>query len=155
MQTVDVAIPFESPEPESVVGEVFGISETELDVCRRLMAAGEATVNELASDLDYDRSVITRHLNHLVDLGVVEKEPRDLSGGGRKYVYTPISVERMRRRLILGLHAWLADAMAGVDELNREKIEAMAERAQEEEERTTDSELPSVLGKVFGRNRST
>lgn len=72
MTEVDDTVPIDSPDEEELVQTVFDISETELEVCRCLMAEPEITVEELAEMVDRDRSVVTRHLNHLTNLGLVE-----------------------------------------------------------------------------------
>ena len=154
MATADVSLPYESPGVEDVVREVFGISGTGLVVCRQLMETEEATVEELADRIDRDRSVVSRHLNHLLELGVVEKEPHDVSGGGRKFVYRPRAVEQVRRQFAIGLHAWLADALTGVEELQREKIEAMAE-ARSESQDEAGGGVSTALEKLLGRRESS
>jgi predicted transcriptional regulator len=136
MDAVDATTSIDPPETESLVREVFGMSATDLELCRVLMAEGEATVRDLTGQLDRDRTSITRRLNHLADVGVLEKRTRVLPGGGRANVYSPRDVEYVRRRLELGLYAWLDDALDLVAELNREKIEAMAEAADAESSAT-------------------
>lgn len=105
MDIIDMSIPTESPDAEEIMRDVFDVSPTELEVCRQVMAAGETTIDELVETVDRDRSVISRHLNHLVDLGVVEKQSRVLQEGGRINVYSPCSEEVVRRQLTIGLYA--------------------------------------------------
>lgn len=138
MAEIDDAAPIESPDEETLMRVVFGISETELEVCRHLMDEGEATVAELTSAVDRDRSVVTRHLNDLVELGVIEKESRVLSDGGRINVYSHRSAEAVRRQFELGLYAWLTDAVGVIDDLSEEKIELLVrgESADAARERT-------------------
>lgn len=150
MEAVHNPVPCETPELEHVMNEVFGMSPTELEICRRLMAEGEATIEELADGVDRDRSVVWRHLSHLHDLGLVKKEPRLLSEGGRVDVYSPVSEETVRRQLKLGLYVWLTHAVDVVETVNREKIDAMA-RAQRADDDEGGREL---LRQVFGRDGS-
>lgn len=119
--------PVEPPTLEELLGTVFGMSRTELDVCLCVMDVGAATTNEIADELDVDRSHVSRHLNHLVDLGVLEKRQRLLEAGGRVNVYTPTDLETVRRNFTLGLVAWMGDAVEVVDGVSREKVEAIAE----------------------------
>lgn len=77
MNTVETTVPIEPPNVEGIMHDVFDISPTELEVCRQVMAAGETTIGELVETIDRNRSVVSRHLNHLVDLGV-RKESRVL-----------------------------------------------------------------------------
>lgn len=118
------SIEFESPGLPDVVREVFGISSTELEVYRLLMDKEKATITDLHEELDRDRSVVTRHVNHLVEIGVVEKNSQVLEGGGRVNVYTPRSAGEIRRQFHLGLYAWLGEASNLLDGLTEEELEA-------------------------------
>jgi predicted transcriptional regulator len=129
MRPVEEAVPgaVEAPSLDGLLTTVFDMSEAGLDVCLCLMEGGEGTAAELAEQTDYDRSVVSRHLNHLADLGVLEKQRRLLKQGGHVYVYAPNEAPEVResfRRAFLG---WVAAAGAEIDELGREKVEAIVE----------------------------
>ena len=125
MDEVDDTAPVESPEETHLMRAVFDISETELDVCRCLMSEGELTVEEDTDVVDRDRSVVTRHLNHLVELGMVERRSRVLSDGGRVNIYTHRSAEAVRRQFELGLYTWMTDAVDIIDDLSEDKIQRL------------------------------
>ncbi len=125
-----------SPELADVLRDVFGISETGLNICVQLMEEGESTAGDLAKHLDMDRSTVSRQLNHLTDLGLLEKRQRLLSDGGYVHVFTPVDVEEVRQRLTVGLHAWMDDALELVEDINREKVKALARADQSEREKT-------------------
>jgi predicted transcriptional regulator len=118
-------VEIEPPALEDLLGMVFGMNETELDVCLCVMDVGEATTSEIAAELEVDRSHVSRHLNHLVDLGVLEKRQRLLEAGGRVNVYTPASLETVRRNFTLGLVAWFDEAVDVIEGMSREKVEAI------------------------------
>jgi predicted transcriptional regulator len=115
------------PSFEELVRTVFDMSETELDICLCVMEGGDRTVAELAREVEYDRSVVSRHLNHLVDLGVVDRHRRLLEEGGQVYVYTPNEPDVVRRNLAGAFVAWVRDATSLIESLRREKVEAMVE----------------------------
>lgn len=121
-------VPVEPPDEEQIMGTIFDISETELEVCRCLMSKSEVTINELADAIDRDRSVVSRHLNHLVELGMVEKQSRILPEGGRANVYRHRSADVIRQRFTLGLYLWMADAVELIDSFSEEKIARMVQR---------------------------
>ncbi|RKD88057.1 helix-turn-helix domain-containing protein [Halopiger aswanensis] len=125
MTAVDDSVPVESPDEALLMRAVFDISETELEVCRHLMSEGELTVKELTDLVDRDRSVVTRHLNHLSELGMIEKRSRVLADGGRVNVYAHRSAEAVRRQFKLGLYAWMTEAADIVDDLSEDKIERL------------------------------
>jgi predicted transcriptional regulator len=114
------------PELEVVLREVFGISETGLHVCLCLMEHGESTTSEIADRLGIDRSTVTRQLNHLTDVGVLDKHQRLLEGGGYVNVYSPEDVETVRERLTAGVYEWTNEALELVEHVNREKLDALA-----------------------------
>lgn len=124
--TAEAGAPVRQPELAVVLREVFGISETGLTICICLVEAREATAGDLAERLDLDRSTASRQLNHLTDLGLLEKRQRLLSDGGYVNVFSPVAVEEVRRRLTVGLHAWLDDALELVENVDREKMNALA-----------------------------
>lgn len=130
LDKVDVSAMFEPPSIEDLVREVFDISSTELANCRILMAGDEATIRELVKELSRVRSAVQRHVTHLAELGLLEQRSRNLQDGGRVNVYASRPPDELRRRLKLGLYAWMTEADIRLEELNREKGEAMIEGAE-------------------------
>lgn len=115
------------PSLEDLLRSVFDMSETELDLCLCVMEGGEQTVRELAERTDYDRSVVARHLNHLVDLGVVERRRQLLRQGGHVYVYVPSDEATVRENLELQFLRWLEGALEGLESIRREKVEGIVD----------------------------
>jgi len=115
------------PDLETLLRTVFGMSETELEICLCVMESGEITVQDLAETVDYDRSVVTRHLNHLADLEVIDKHRRLLESGGQLYVYTPVDPEEIRERFRQLFLLWVASAADTLEDLRREKVEMVVE----------------------------
>lgn len=122
----------DGPSLADLLSSVFDMSESELEVCLCVMEAGEVTVSDLAADIDYDRSIVARHLNHLADLGVVRKNRRLLDGGGHVFVYTPVDPATVRASLQEHFMSWARDASERLSELNREKVENIADTAGDE-----------------------
>jgi predicted transcriptional regulator len=115
------------PSLEELLRTVFDMSDTELDICLCVMEGGDLTVEELAEQTGYDRSNVSRHLNHLADLGVVEKRRRLLRQGGHEYVYAPEDVETVRESLRRQFAVWVAGASEQLDAVRREKVEGIVE----------------------------
>lgn len=126
--SVETTVICDQPELPSVVSEVFGLSATDLAVCYALDQLDEATVDELTNHFDRDRSTVSRSLDRLGELDLVEKRPRIPESGGRVHVYSSRPLDDVRRRLELGLYAWVDAAVEEVDELDRRKMETMADR---------------------------
>lgn len=120
-----------NPSLEDLLRSVFEMSDTELEICLCVMAGGTLSVSELADELEYDRSVVSRHLNHLAELGVVEKQRRILVRGGHTYVYSPVPPERVRSQLRSAFHGWVTNALAELAALERKKVESIADTGDE------------------------
>jgi predicted transcriptional regulator len=117
----------DEPTLEDLLRTVFDMSDTELDICLCVMEDGPKRVQELADEIDYDRSVVARHLNHLAELGVVEKNRRLLEDGGHVYVYTPTDPAVVRDRFTRLFVWWVERAADQLDALRREKVESIVE----------------------------
>ena len=129
MSTVGTDPVVEPPTLEELLRTVFDMSDAAMDICLCVMEGGEQTVLELAERTDYDRSVAARHLNHLVELGVLEKRRKLLKEGGHVYVYSPKSPETVRRGFERQFLLWLAGAVDRLEELRREKVEGIVDDA--------------------------
>ena len=138
------ASPVENPDIAVVLREVFGISETGLNVCLCLMEDGESTAGDIAERLDIDRSTVGRQLNHLTDIGVLDKRERLLKNGGYVHVYSPVPVEEVRKRLTVGLYAWMEEGLELVEHINREKLDALARADGEGLERRGDDDETNI-----------
>ncbi len=131
MSTVETDPVVEPPTLDELLRTVFDMSDAALDICLCVMEGGEQTVQELADRTDYDRSVAARHLNHLVELGVLEKRRQLLKEGGHVYVYSPKSAETVRRGFERQFLLWIAGAAGQLEELRREKVEGIVDGADE------------------------
>ncbi|WP_170977441.1 hypothetical protein [Halorussus salinisoli] len=43
-------------------------------------------------------------------------------------MYSPVDAEEVRQRLTVGLYAWVSEALELVEDVNREKVKALARR---------------------------
>lgn len=123
------------PDLETVLRVVFGISGAELEICLCVMEAGESTTRAVAERLDVDRSLVSRHLNHLVEVGVLEKHRQLRRAGGEVFVYTPTDVTDVRAGFERGLAAWVGAAERCIGELSRQKVESMVDRERSDDPR--------------------
>lgn len=115
------------PDLETLLRDVFQMSATELEVCLCVMEGGTMTVKELTAHIDYDRSVISRHLNHLAAFGVVEKQRRLIEQGGHVYVYQPVPPETVHERLTAAFVTWVRGATEQIATLRQQKVASIAD----------------------------
>jgi predicted transcriptional regulator len=135
----------ESNDPKRVLESVFGIGKTAVEICFRVLHDNEATAGEIAEATGLDQSGVSRHLNHLHELGLVDKSVKNLSDGGSVNVYTAPSSERVQQQPQLLLFYWAADALGILQALNREKLDLLDHRTPPSEAVYWESE-PSDVG---------
>lgn len=120
------------PDLRTLLTQVLGVSETGLEVCVLLMERGEVTTDDIAAALDVNRTTVSRQLNQLLALGVLDRRAESLEDGGQVHVYTAPSMAELRRRHREALLSWVADAVALLEELDEQELAAVAEREREE-----------------------
>lgn len=123
----------DEPELTTLLRHVFGVSAAGIEICVHLMDEEAATVADVASALDLNRSTASRQLNRLLELGVVQRREQALDRGGHIYLYSPVAPEEVRRQLRTALLEWVAAAVELVDDVDRRKLEAAAKREPEME----------------------
>lgn len=115
----------ETPQSEGVLRDIFGLGETSLNICFCVIDNDGATVSEVAEEMEIDRSAVSRHMNRLVETGILTKQERNLKQGGIVHVYEHEDPEVVKERLKLGAYFWTSKTIKLINELNDEKMEAM------------------------------
>ena len=115
------------PELKSLLPQVFGISQRGIDISVYLMEEGQATTDDIATALDINRTTVSRQLNQLRELGIVEYGEQSLKEGGRIHVYTPVSLEEIRQRHREGFLDWATTVLSLLDEIDQQKLAAASE----------------------------
>lgn len=104
------------PKFDRVLQTVFGLPLTSLEIIHWLMGRGEAKAREITDALGYDRSTITRNLDSLTDVGLVERRSETVARGGRVYLYSVGTNEELRRQFRQGLYVWSIHVLEAIDE---------------------------------------
>jgi len=125
------------PDSGNVLKDMFGLGETSLNVCFCVIDKEGATVSEVAEEMDIDRSAVSRHMNTLVDNGILKREERNLKQGGVVHIYTHEDPEVVKERLAIGSFFWASKAIELINDLNDEKMEAMMDE---------EADVAEVLG---------
>lgn len=120
--------PIAEPDLLAMLQTVFGVSQTGLDVCVHVTKAGPVTTSDVASALDVNRSTVSRQLNRLAEIGVVERREESLDGGGRVHRYRSVPPTEASQRLREGLLRWVVDASELLEEVNERKLAAASDR---------------------------
>ncbi|WP_435360062.1 helix-turn-helix domain-containing protein [Haloarchaeobius sp. DFWS5] len=99
----------EQPNPNfrEVMSCVFGIHEHETRTYLLLIDQPGSTVEELANQLERDRSNVNRSLSTLLERGLATRERRLLDSGGYVYQYTAESLPEAKQLLHDSLDQWV------------------------------------------------
>lgn len=140
-RVTDLDMEVKPPNVKQVLLEAFGVPKPGLDICLCVIGEGPLSASEVAETLGYDRSTITRYLNTLVDLGLLQQSQLNREGGGVVNVYHSVDLERMRRETLIGFYVWAGEAAALIEDANFKKQEYLEENP--------DRELPEVFWDSF------
>ena len=105
----------EEPGFEEVMTCVFGVQRHEVRTYRTLLATPGSTVEELAADLDRDRSNVNRSLSALREKGLASRRRRLLDGGGHVYQYSATPLPEARELMHETLEEWAAYVHERID----------------------------------------
>lgn len=94
------------PDVASVLECVFGLGTHHARIYATLLDLPGSTVEEMASELDRDRSNVSRSLSTLHEKGLIERHRRLLDGGGYVYQYLPVPLGDAKRMMRAGLVEW-------------------------------------------------
>ena len=136
-RVTDPDISIKPPDVKQVLLQAFGLPKAGLDICLCVIGEGPLSANEVAAELDYDRSTVTRYLNTLVDLGLLRQSQLNREGGGVVNVYHSIDLEWMRRETLIGFYVWAGEAGSLIEDANMTQREYL--------EANTGGEIPDVF----------
>ena len=140
-RVTDVEMQVKPPNVKQVLLQAFGLPKAGLDICLCVIGEGPLSASEVADSLGYDRGTITRYLNKLVDLGLLQRSELNREEGGVVNVYHSVDLERMRRETLIGFYVWAGEAAALIEDANLTKQDYLDENP--------DRELPDVFWESF------
>lgn len=132
MAITDWEIDIEPPDLRQVLLDAFGLPKTGLDICLCVIGEGPLAPGEVADMLGYDRSTISRYLNELVEIGLLQKSRLNREEGGTVSVYHSIDLAKMRRDTLVGFYVWAGEAASLIEKANGTKEEYHEEDYSEE-----------------------
>lgn len=140
-RVMELEMSVKPPDVRQVLLQAFGLPKAGLDICLCVIGEGPLSANEVAEDLGYDRSTVTRYLNTLVDLGLLRRSELNREGGGIVKVYHSVDLERMRRETLIGFYVWAGEAASLIEDANLTKQDYLEENP--------DRELPDIFWESF------
>ena len=117
-QSPDLGELLEQPEPsfQNVLSCVFGIQDHEVRTYVALLENPGSTVEELAGEMDRDRSNVNRSLSTLLENGLADRNRRLLDAGGYVYQYTATDLPDAKELLHDALDEWTDTVHDVIDE---------------------------------------
>ena len=140
-RVTEVDMSVKLPDVRQVLLQAFGLPKAGLDICLCVIGEGPLSANEVAEQLGYDRSTVTRYLNKLVDLGLLRRSELNREGGGVVKVYHSVDLERMRRETLIGFYVWAGEAASLIEDANLTKQDYL--------EANPDRELTDIFWESF------
>jgi predicted transcriptional regulator len=113
----------EEPGLQEVLTCVFGIQRHEARTYQVLLDSPGSTVEELAAELDRDRSNVNRSLSTLREKGLAERQRRLLDSGGHIYQYSATPLAEARELMHKTLDEWTAYVHDRINEFGSESSE--------------------------------
>ncbi|MFC6863261.1 helix-turn-helix domain-containing protein [Halomicroarcula sp. GCM10025817] len=110
----------DEPSLDEVMACVFGVQSHEVRTYQTLLANPGSTVEELANELDRDRSNVNRSLSTLREKSLATRRRRLLDGGGHVYQYTATPLEEARDLMHETLDQWAEAVHEQIDRFDAE-----------------------------------
>lgn len=107
---------------------LYELNALETSAYFALHKTGGAKMEDLAAELERDRSTVYRAVKKLVDLHLAERETICMKGGGYYYVYHAASPERVRELIERRLDEFEAAVRARLDAFE-DDVEIHTQRA--------------------------
>ena len=93
---------FESQEITcfEIIKAAYALSENELEIMMCIKNIQPVDIKGIAEIIPKDRATISRSIQRLMGIGVVRKTKINLERGGFKYLYSSMSVEELKTKLM-------------------------------------------------------
>jgi predicted transcriptional regulator len=86
---------------------IFGLGEIEIMIYRQLLRSGPSRIESLQPSISRDKSTVYRALQRLVKAGLVDRETKNLKGGGQFHEYIAVPPEEIRQRVYACMDDWI------------------------------------------------
>jgi predicted transcriptional regulator len=97
---------------------VFNLNKLDLRVYKKLKDIGPARANELAEQLQRERSTVYRSLQKLSKCGICKKRTKTLEHGGYYHVYECDRIENIQKQAKECLDSWYKDVKETLETLD-------------------------------------
>ncbi|MHA1667986.1 MAG: MarR family transcriptional regulator [Candidatus Heimdallarchaeaceae archaeon] len=119
-----------------IVKVMYGLTDNEVEVLSCIHNLQPVTIKKLGEIIPKDRATITRALQRLMSIGAVSKEKRNLEMGGYHFLYSSMSMNKLKTHLIETLEQIMNHMRDKLENLSEEKCREMFLRVQKKYEKT-------------------
>jgi len=123
-----MAIPCNMVEPQKILSGqatcrdivkcVYGLSDFELKIYKKLVKQGPLKADDLAPSMKKDRSTVYRALQKLVSSGLVFRETKTIDRGGYFHVYTAVKPDQLKDRLHKCADDWFENMKSAIEDFD-------------------------------------
>ena len=101
-----------------IVKCIYGLSDFELAVYRKLVKQGPLKADDLAPSYKKDRSTVYRALQKLVASGLAFRDTKSIDRGGYFHIYSAVSPEQLKQRLHKCADDWFENMNVAIDDFD-------------------------------------
>ncbi len=101
-----------------IVKCLFGLTDFELVIYRRLVKQGPQKADEMAPILRRDRSTVYRGLQKLISSGLAFRDTKSIERGGYYHVYSAVSPEQLKNKLHKCADDWFDNMNKAIEEFD-------------------------------------
>ncbi len=120
---------FESQEITcfEIIKAAYALSENELEIMMCIKNIQPVDIKGIAEIIPKDRATISRSIQRLMGIGVVRKTKINLERGGFKYLYSSMSVEELKTKLMELIHRISHNMEIAISNLTEKKCKEVFE----------------------------
>ncbi len=101
-----------------IVKCVYGLSDFELLIYKKLVKQGPLKADDLAPSVKKDRSTVYRALQKLVSSGLAFRETKTIERGGYFHVYTAVQPNQLKQRLHRCADDWFDNMKTAIEDFD-------------------------------------
>lgn len=101
-----------------IVKCLFGLTDFELVIYRRLVKQGPQKADDIAPILKRDRSTVYRGLQKLISSGLAFRDVKSIERGGYYHVYSAVSPEQLKNKLHKCADDWFDNMNKAIEDFD-------------------------------------
>jgi predicted transcriptional regulator len=101
-----------------IVKCMYGLSDFELAIYRRLVKQGPLRADDLAPVVKKDRSTVYRALQGLVSAGLAFRDTKTIDRGGYYHIYSAVRPKQLREKLHRCADDWFENMNSAIEDFD-------------------------------------